>query len=54
MEKKGFSMRVMLDKYGVVFKAFGGDKLPLLVVIDKKSASTFITQDMLMVTKKTI
>tara|TARA_B100000212_G_C27376887_1_gene535138 strand:- start:1624 stop:2115 length:492 start_codon:yes stop_codon:yes gene_type:complete len=41
IEKKGFSIQVILDKYGRVFKAFGGDKLPLLVVIDKKGIITY-------------
>ena len=41
VEEKGISLQVILDKYGKVFKSFGGDKMPLLVVIDKKGKITY-------------
>ena len=36
VDEKSISLQVILDKYGRVFKSFGGETLPLLVVIDKK------------------
>lgn len=41
VEEKNISLQVVLDKYGKVFESFGGDTLPLLVVINKKGNITY-------------
>ena len=41
VDEKNISLQVILDKYGRVFKSFGGETLPLLVVIDKKGAISY-------------
>ena len=41
IEDKGISLQVVLDKYGVVRKSFGGMDIPLLVVINKKGQITY-------------
>ena len=39
--ERGITLQVVLDKYGKVFKSFGGESLPLLVVIDKKGIISY-------------
>ena len=39
--EKDITIQVVLDKYGKVFKAFGGESLPLLVVINKNGNITY-------------
>ena len=39
--KKGISLEVILDSYGVIFERYGGKELPLTVVIDKKGKITY-------------
>ena len=41
VDEKNISLQVILDKYGRVFKSFGGETLPLLVVIDKKGTISY-------------
>lgn len=41
VEEKGITLQVVLDKYGVVRKSFGGMDVPLLVVINKKGKITY-------------
>ena len=38
--KKNISLQVVMDKFGKIFKKFGGGKTPLVIVINKKG---FIT-----------
>ena len=42
VEEKNISLQVVLDKYGKVFESFGGETLPLLVVIDKQGNITYL------------
>ena len=39
--EKDITIQVVLDKYGKVFKSFGGESLPLLVVINKNGNITY-------------
>ena len=39
--EKDINLQVVLDKYGKVFKSYGGETLPLLVVIDKKGLISY-------------
>ena len=41
VDEKNITLQVVLDKYGKVFKSFGGETLPLLVVINKKGNITY-------------
>ena len=41
VSKKRITLQVVLDKYGKTFEKFGGETLPLLVVIDKKGKITY-------------
>jgi len=41
VSKKGITLQVVLDKYGKTFEKFGGETLPLLVVIDKNGKITY-------------
>ena len=41
VEEKDITLQVVLDKYGVVRKSFGGMDVPLLVVINKKGKITY-------------
>jgi len=41
VKKKGFTLTVLIDKYAVCFESFGGQIMPLTVVIDKKGMITY-------------
>jgi len=41
VDENDISLQVILDKYGKVFKSFGGETLPLLVVIDKNGKISY-------------
>ena len=41
VSEKDITLQVVLDKYGKTFEKFGGETLPLLVVIDKEGKITY-------------
>jgi len=41
VKNKGFTLTVLIDKYAVCFESFGGQIMPLTVVIDKKGMITY-------------
>ena len=38
---KGYTLQVILDRYGKIFEAFGGTVMPLTVVVNKKGVITY-------------
>ena len=40
-EKENIELPILLDKYGVYFEKYGGETLPLTVVIDKKGKISY-------------
>ena len=40
VSKRDISLQVIMDKFGKTFKKFGGDNVPLLVVVDKNGLIT--------------
>ena len=41
VDENNITLQVVLDKYGKVFKSFGGETLPLLAVINKQGNITY-------------
>ena len=46
INKRGFSIQVVVDKFGKAFKNFHGKSIPLLVVIDKKGIILYTNDDL--------
>ena len=40
-QDKGYTIQVILDRYGKIFEAFGGTAMPLTVVVNKKGIITY-------------
>ena len=41
VQDKGYTIQVILDRYGKIFEAFGGTAMPLTVVVNKKGIITY-------------
>ena len=41
VSKKNISLQVVMDKFGKTFKKFGGNKTPLMIVINKRGFITY-------------
>ena len=40
-KKENITLPILLDKFGVYFESYGGEELPLTVVVDKKGRITY-------------
>ena len=41
VKDKGYTLQVILDRYGKIFEAFGGTAMPLTVVVNKEGVITY-------------
>ena len=41
VKDKGYTLQVILDRYGKIFEAFGGTAMPLTVVVNKEGIITY-------------
>ena len=41
VQDKGYTIQVILDRYGKIFEAYGGTAMPLTVVVNKKGIITY-------------